>query len=79
MAELSNGEANLEESTESPWSATETAAASLITQMRTYDVLMALLDHFDSKTADMLYEAHSKGKIVTSLPAFMPESGNDDS
>lgn len=43
----------------------EIALAQLTMQMRTYDVLVALLNHFDSDEADKVYDAHAAGKVFT--------------
>lgn len=40
----------------------------LIVQMRIYDVLMAILNKIDQKSADDLHALHSEGKILGSLP-----------
>lgn len=41
---------------------------SLIVQLRTYDVLMALYRHFDQDKADKLVALHEEGKILGPLP-----------
>ncbi len=56
-----------------PFSAQNAPGLSLIVQMRTYDVLLALLNHFDEETADKITEAHESGQILTSLPSFVSE------
>ena len=53
-----------------PFHPDNAAGLSLITQMRIYDVLLALLNHFDEDTANSIYEAHLQGMIVSSLPTF---------
>jgi hypothetical protein len=40
----------------------EIALAQLTLLMRNYDLMMALLNHFDKDTADAIYEAHENGQ-----------------
>lgn len=41
---------------------------ALVVQMRIYDVLMALLNEQNEDVATRLYEVHSNGQIIGSLP-----------
>lgn len=40
----------------------------LTTQMRIYDVLLGILDHFDSESAQMLVDDHAKFENIGPLP-----------
>lgn len=58
---------------ESPFHPDNAAGLALIVHMRNYDVLMAILNKIDPMAADMVYEAHKKGQIITDLPSYLPE------
>lgn len=47
----------------------------LIVQMRIYDVLMGIMNKLDEKSADIIYEAHQAGRLVSDFPrfGFVPE------
>lgn len=62
---------------DSPFDPENAAGLSLIVQMRLYDVLMAVLNKIDPETADRIYDAHEKGQIISSLPAYIPEELDD--
>jgi hypothetical protein len=40
----------------------EVQSAILVTLMRLYDVQMALLNHFDTASADAIFEKHQQGE-----------------
>ena len=51
----------------------DTALAQLITTMRIYDVLLALLHEQNSNKANELLELHSTGALVGSAPVYIGE------
>lgn len=72
MAELEDGDYG------NPFAPENAAGLSLIVQMRIYDTLMAILNSLDAETADLVYEAHKKGRIISDLPAYLPEETDDE-
>lgn len=50
------------------FSAEDARQMDSITLMRIYDLLGALLTHFDEDTATAILEAHAEGKLVGPLP-----------
>lgn len=55
-----------------------TNIALLITQMRVYDALMALLTVQDPALSDKLNEVHSAGGIVGSYPSLREEDETNE-
>lgn len=45
----------------------------LITNLRIYDTLMALLREENEEVFDLLYQKHERGGILTSQPALNPK------
>jgi hypothetical protein len=56
------------ETSQDAFSAENSVKLSLVVQMRIYDVLMALLNEQNEEVATRLYELHSDGKVLGSLP-----------
>lgn len=48
----------------------DTNIAMLITQMRIYDTLLAVLSHLDDEECENLMAIHAAGKLVGSLPGI---------
>lgn len=61
--------AELEED-KGPFDPSNAAAWQLIVQMRIYDVLMGIMSHLDTETADIIYDAHQAGRLVSEPPKF---------
>lgn len=51
-----------------PFSRDNAPKLNLIVNMRIYDALMALLNHFNHDAALALHEKHADGKVIGSLP-----------
>ena len=70
--------AELEEEYDNPFDANNAPGLALIVQMRLYDVLMAILNKLDSDSADLLYDAHSVGQIISALPSYLPKEEDEE-
>lgn len=57
-----------EETPIDPFSPEAVPGVSLVVNMRIYDVLMAIYTHLDEEGAQQLYDLHSEGKVLGSLP-----------
>lgn len=68
MTNEPNGPTNEPRASTNPFESEEAIAASLIVQMRIYDVLLAMLTKVDEGAANKLIDLHANGKILGPLP-----------
>lgn len=55
---------------ENPFDYRVAPGVSLIVQMRTYDVLLAILREQNTEAAEKLVQLHAEGKVLGPLPVF---------